>query len=111
MNRADKMLSVLKDGRTYSRLEIMERVGFMMTNNAAAELRARGVRVEHRKEKGVDVYQLVGVLDEAASAGVAASSSAPPSNPLGDPPLHGAADPRHKSGDGRGVLTLFGDAA
>jgi biotin operon repressor len=115
LNRADRMLSVLKDGRTYSRREIMERAGWFMTNNAAAELRARGYQVEHRKEKGNDVYQLVGALDEAAAhaiGAVPAASSSASSNPPGKPSMGAAViapDPPHgRDGD---VLTLFGDAA
>jgi biotin operon repressor len=120
MNRADRMLSVLKDGRVYSRREIFERVGYLMTNNAAAELRARGFEVEHRKEKGNDVYRLVGRLDEARatnsqsaaptlSAQARASSSTPSSNPS---PLPEGDDHRSTLGrDGEGVLTLFEVAA
>lgn len=65
-NRADLMLEVLRDGGVHSRTEIFERVGFMLTNNAAAELRARGYTVEHRVERGNHVYQLVESGDEAA---------------------------------------------
>lgn len=68
VSRADRMLEVLKDGRPHSREEIFERVGFMLTNNAASELRARGVEVDHRVERRIHVYQLVGGLDEAAAA-------------------------------------------
>jgi hypothetical protein len=119
MNRADKMLSVLKDGRTYSRLEIFERVGFMLTNNAASELRAQGFEVEHRKEHGNDVYRLVGRLDEAATQSpstaclsssprrVAASSSTSP-NQL--PQTTSVRNQQHGSLD-EDVLQLFGDAA
>jgi len=58
VNRADRLYSVLRDGRPHSRQEVFDRVGFMLTNNAASELRARGVPVEHRKDGGLDVYRL-----------------------------------------------------
>lgn len=66
--RADRMLEVLRDGRPHSREEIFERVGFMLTNNAASELRDKGYDVEHRVERRIHIYQLVGGLDEAAAA-------------------------------------------
>lgn len=58
VSRADRLYSVLADGRPHSRQEVFERVGFMLTNNAASELRARGVEVEHRIVRKVHVYQL-----------------------------------------------------
>ena len=58
MNRADRMLAVLRDGREHSRQDIFDRAGFMLTNNAASELRAQGHNVIHSKRDGLDVYQL-----------------------------------------------------
>lgn len=58
MNRADKLLAVLSDGREHSRHDVFEAYGFMLTNNAAAELRARGYDVQHRRKDGVDTYKL-----------------------------------------------------
>lgn len=72
VSRADRMLEVLRDRRPHSREEIFERVGFMLTNNAASELRERGYDVEHRVERRIHIYQLVG-LDEAAAAGPSAA--------------------------------------
>ena len=114
MNRAERLYRVLKDGRTYSRLEIFERVGFMLTNNAASELRAIGFNVEHRKEQGNDVYQLVlGEAPEPPSscASFPQVSGASPRTPASNPaPLEAAGSTTHGR-DGAGVLTLFGDAA
>ena len=59
MNRADLLHSVLKDGREHTRREIFEQVGYMLTNNAASELRARGHNVQHTRKGRVDAYQLV----------------------------------------------------
>lgn len=86
-SRADRMLEVLQDRRPHSREEIFERVGFMLTNNAASELRERGYDVEHRVERRVHIYQLVG-LDEAAAcepstASTPAQSAAASSSPNG----------------------------
>ena len=62
VSRADRMLSVLRDGRPHSRQEIFEATGsFFLTNNAASELRAKGLTVEQRRDRGVVIYQLVGV--------------------------------------------------
>ena len=66
MNRADKMLSVLRDGKPHSRRDIFDRIGFLLTNNAAAELRAQGHDVRQSREQvdGVTVYsyRLLGSL-------------------------------------------------
>lgn len=68
MNRADRMLEVLRDGRPHSRQEIFDRAGFMLTNNAASELRARGLDVEQWQEsRGVFVYRLLGEGDAVLS--------------------------------------------
>ena len=77
MNRADLLWSVLKDGRPHSRQEIFEQVGYMLTNNAASELRARGVLVEHRREGRLDVYEIVGSLREPALPPGASPSPVP----------------------------------
>jgi hypothetical protein len=66
MNRADKLLVVLQDGREHSRGDVFHAYGFMLTNNAASELRARGYDVQHRRRDGVDTYQLVS-LDASSS--------------------------------------------
>jgi len=68
IGRADRMLSVLQDGRAHSREEIFERVGFFLTNNAASELRKRGYDISQRRERGIYIYQLVSQAtgDEAA---------------------------------------------
>ena len=58
-NRADLMLEVLSDGGVHSRQEIFERVGFMLTNNAASELRDRGLNIVHRLERRIHTYQLI----------------------------------------------------
>lgn len=76
MNRADKLFAVLRDGREHSRQDVFDAEGFMLTNNAAAELRARGYDVRHRRRGGLDMYQLVGSLDALAHT---AASALPPS--------------------------------
>lgn len=58
MNRADALLSCLKDGQPWTRRDIFDRVGFMLTNNAASELRARGIDVTHEVRRGEHVYRL-----------------------------------------------------
>ena len=108
VNRADLLYSVLKDGRTYSRQEIFDRVGFLMTNNAASELRQRGFNVEHKKAGGLDVYRLLDTatlppsgggqgltLPASSSPGVAVSSRPTP-NPA---PLLGEPDGAEAPGD------------
>lgn len=76
VSRADRMLSVLRDGRARSRQEIFEEAGgFFLTNNAASELRKRGYNISQRRERGVYVYQLVGGLDEAAASSPSAAST------------------------------------
>lgn len=67
-NRADLMLEVLSDGGVHSRQEIFERVGFMLTNNAASELRDRGLNVVHRVERRIHTYQLVASAGEDEAA-------------------------------------------
>lgn len=58
MNRADRMLEVLRDGRPHTRRDLFDRCGFFLTNNAAAELRARGYNVVQSRERvdGVVIY-------------------------------------------------------
>lgn len=58
MNRAERMQRVLRDGRWHSRREIQEREGWFLTNNAASELRARGLEIEQRRVKGIYEYRL-----------------------------------------------------
>jgi biotin operon repressor len=59
VNRAELLLSVLKDGKPHSRRDIAERVGWFLTNNAASELRKRGFVIEHKLVKGHHVYTLL----------------------------------------------------
>lgn len=79
MNRAQKMLEVLRDGQLHSRREIFERAGFMLTNNAAAELRAAGHKViQHRRRVNGDTvyfYQLFGSLPESPQSPFLSSPS------------------------------------
>lgn len=92
MNRADKMLSVLADGRAHSRADIFDRVGFMLTNNAASELRARGHNVEHTRQGDLDVYRLLG--EAAAPDAYDAASLSGPTPPSQAGPLSLFAHPR-----------------
>jgi len=59
VNRADRMLAALRDGTPWSRAEIFDRVGFMLTNNAASELRDRGFTVIESRRGGEYFYQLL----------------------------------------------------
>ena len=63
VNRANRLHEVLRDGRVHSRDEIFHRAGFMLTNNAASELRdqleSQGLGVVHTVEHRVDCYQVV----------------------------------------------------
>lgn len=115
MNRADKMLAVLRDGRIHTRHDIWRAVGeFFLTNNAACELRARGLDVFY--DKSEDTYRLCGSLDAAATAPTAvgppdplpgrvlAAASSEPSNP-GE--AHEASDDRSAPRDGGSLLLLF----
>lgn len=81
MNRAAKLHSVLRDGNPHSRRDIFERVGFMLTNNAASELRAEGFNVVHEvvsmRGERVDFYQLV-----EGGSGLGGEPAAPPLNQL-----------------------------
>lgn len=58
MNRADKMLALLRDGQPHSRRELHEAGGYYLTNNAAAELRGKGydVRTKTSRVNGETVY-------------------------------------------------------
>lgn len=61
MNRADAMLAVLRinEGSWWTRQEIFRWSDrYFLTNNAAAELRARGFNVEHAKRGQDDLYRL-----------------------------------------------------
>jgi hypothetical protein len=86
------MLAALSDGREHSRRELLEASGeFYLTNNASAELRARGFNVVHRRKGGVDTYQLLGSLDTAPVpdpsllAGAVSSEPASAALPVGGP--------------------------
>ena len=78
VNRADLLLSCLRDGTPWTRYDIYEHVGeFFLTNNAAAELRERGFDVQHMRQGRLDVYQLVnGSLGEREQ-GSSGSASEP----------------------------------
>ncbi|MCR4340026.1 MAG: hypothetical protein NUW01_09080 [Gemmatimonadaceae bacterium] len=70
MNRADLLYSCLRDGTPWTRRDIYEHTGtYFMSNNAAAELRKRGLDVRHTKKGRLDVYQL---MDAQLSLDVAA---------------------------------------
>lgn len=58
MNRAEKLRTVLADGRPHSRQDIFDKVGFMLTNNAASELRSAGCDVQQWRDGGIYIYQL-----------------------------------------------------
>src|SRR3990167_796124 len=61
VNRADLLYSCLRDGRSWTHREIFEHVGrFFLVNNAAVELRARGMDVVWSRAGRLHVYQLVG---------------------------------------------------
>lgn len=114
VNRADKLLAVLRDGREHSRHDVFESQGFMLTNNAASELRARGFAVVHRKKKGLDTYQLQGSLDEgAADAALPAMPGAPSSSELSPIPhaslAHDGVSPAARGGGQ--LALLIGDPA
>jgi hypothetical protein len=64
VNRADLLLSVLRDGRPHSRQDVFDAVGFMLTNNAASELRAQGHNILHSIDGGLHTYQLSSLLEE-----------------------------------------------
>ena len=69
MNRADRMLAVLRKGPA-TRIEICTFAGPMLVNNAAAELRAKGFDVRCDKNGSNPTYTLgeaTGGLDEASS--------------------------------------------
>lgn len=64
MNRADRMLEALADGERHSRHEIFALAGcFFLTNNAAAELRARGLEIEQTRDAEEFYYRLVSLRD------------------------------------------------
>ena len=70
MNRADLLYSCLRDGQPWTRRDIFEHTGqFTLLNNAASELRKRGVDVRHTRKGSLHVYQIVNAqlsLDVAA---------------------------------------------
>lgn len=77
MNRADLLLSVLRDGKPHTRQDIFGRVGYFLANNAASELRARGFDVVHSREGRLDVYRLVGSLTDGGDAAAGNESATP----------------------------------
>lgn len=81
MNRATRMLELLRDGQRHSRRDLFERCGFFLTNNAASELRAEGHDIEQTREmvRGdvVYFYRLRGTLE--ASPPEPDQSADPPS--------------------------------
>ena len=78
VNRASRLYEVLRDGRVHSREEIFRRAGFMLTNNAASELRdqlePRGLNVVHTVEHRVNCYQIVALAGEV-EAGAASTNA------------------------------------
>lgn len=58
MNRAERMLFVLRDGKPHTRQDIQHRAGYFLTNNAASELRRAGHAVRQWRERGFYWYQL-----------------------------------------------------
>jgi len=73
------MLAVLSDGRAHSRDDIFRACGrFMLTNNAASELRACGYDVRHELQDRVHVYRLAGMLSEPDPVSTPACLSPPP---------------------------------
>ena len=79
--RADRMLHVLKDGAWHSREEILALSPgpYFLTNNAASDLRKRGLVVEYELRRGLRCYRLVGggVLDDAGTSEPDGDSGAP----------------------------------
>jgi hypothetical protein len=66
VNRADRLHAALADGKPHTRGDIFRAAGsFFLTNNAASELRSRGIEVVQWRPDGEYVYQLVGALGEA----------------------------------------------
>jgi hypothetical protein len=117
VNRALLMLEVLRDGRPHTRREIFDHAGFLLTNNAASELRAMGYDVQQSRERvdGVNVYsyslhgslekpdcverdpggQPLSVMDGVTDASGSSSelSSLPTPALSASPPGHGLNDP------------------
>ena len=72
MNRADLLLSCLRDGQPWSRRDIFERTGsYFLVNNAAVELRVRGLDVQWSRSGSLHLYQLVNgsLTEEGIGAG------------------------------------------
>lgn len=60
MNRADALYSCLRDGQPWTRRDIFEHTGeFFLVNNAAVELRERGLDVQWSRSGRLHLYQLV----------------------------------------------------
>ena len=78
MNRADLLLSCLRDGTPWTRRDIFEHTGqFFLLNNAASELRERGLDVRWSRSGSLHLYQLVnGSLGEREQ-GSSGSASEP----------------------------------
>lgn len=121
MNRAAKMLEVLRDGRPHSRRELFECCGFFLTNNAAAELREQGydVRQERRRVNGDNVYfySLASLSDGAGTDGAPTDSPGRESAPslseasegLTASPLQAAARPHRRDGGRPVQVSLLDD--
>lgn len=90
MNRADRMLYVLRDGKPKSRREIQHVAGYFLTNNAASELRKRGLVVKHWREGMTDYYQLAAPLTHPEVADIRGDTLSLPSEP-DIPPVTGPA--------------------
>lgn len=98
MNRADLLYACLRDGAPWTRRDIYEHTGeFFLTNNAAAELRKRGIEVLHTRAGRLDVYQ-IGPLTRRELSVLGTRSSRFVSDPLVDESLReredSAAQPR-----------------
>ena len=104
MNRADLLLSCLRDGSPWTRRDIFERTGsYFLTNNAAAELRARGVEVRHTRQGRLDVYQLAdGSLTERGTGSSTGRSHMPG---LVDPKPRSVSDSLTHRGGGATLAT------
>jgi len=69
VNRAERLRRVLADGKPHTRRDIFDRAGFMLTNNAASELRAQGETVVQWRDRGEYLYRLEpqeALFDDAA---------------------------------------------
>ena len=60
MNRADLLYACLRDGQPWTRRDIFEHTGqFFLVNNAAVELRERGLDVQWSRAGRLHLYRIV----------------------------------------------------